>query len=61
MATEAAKGETDPQRLAFFAAWIDQQDTYDIDTDDLLSAVVVLRDLRTWIEDNLSTLAKMRR
>lgn len=53
-------GTTDPERLAFFSAWISQQQDYDITINDVTAAVVALRALRDWYTTNLPALAKMR-
>ncbi len=53
-------GATDPERLAFFQAWINAQQGYDITVADLTATVVKLRELRTWVDTNLPALAKMR-
>jgi len=53
-------GATDQQRLAVFQTYIDSQPGYDITVAELTAAVVQLRELREWINDNLPALAKMR-
>jgi len=53
-------GENDAQRAAFFSAWIDEQEAYDITSVELFASATTLRDLETWFENELATLAKMR-
>jgi hypothetical protein len=58
LATVEGSGTTDAQRIAFFSSVLTPE--YDIDGTELGAAVIKIRELQTWVETNLPTLAKMR-
>ena len=58
LATVEGSGANDTERIAFFDSVLVAE--YDITATELGDAVTKLRELQTWHETNLPTLAKMR-
>ena len=54
-----AMGSTDQERLAFFSAYFDTQQDYDIDITEFTAAVLALRAVEAVYNDNYEVLAKL--